>query len=266
MVIDPMLQFLDVHFSYESHRPRETICGVTMEVRAGEVVALLGPNGAGKSSLLALGVGALKPQRGEVLFEGSPVARFPRRELARKMALVAQSGDVRFPLTGLEYVLTGRFAHTSAVGFDSPRDVEVALRALSDTDAGQFARRRFNELSSGERQRVVLARALAQEPQLLLLDEPTANADIAHQVSLLNFVRSLTRDRNLGALIVTHEINLAAEFADRVALLKNGSLGASGPPGEVMTAESLSELFDTPLVVDRHPQSGKPHVLWASQC
>ena len=253
-----MLELRDLHFSYQ----RETLRGVSLEVRAGEVVALLGPNGAGKSTLLSIAQGALKPSRGSVLFRDKAIATYSRREIAREIALVAQSGDLRFPLTALEYALTGRFAHSSALGFDSPRDVEVAIRSLRETDAAQFADRPFNELSSGERQRVVLARALAQEPHLLLLDEPTANADIAHQISLLGFVRRLTRERNLGALIVTHEINLAAEFADRVALLKDGALIAAGAPGEVMTGDLLSQAFDTPLFVDAHPRSGKPSVSW----
>ncbi|MGH9833580.1 MAG: ABC transporter ATP-binding protein [Blastocatellia bacterium] len=253
-----MLQLRDVSFSYE----RPALSGVTLEIRAGELVALLGPNGAGKSTLLALALGALKPQSGEALFQGLPVAEFSRREIARRMAMVAQQGDVRFPLTAIEFVLAGRFAHTSAIGFDSPQDVEIAMQALCDTDAEQFAHRRFNQLSSGERQRVVLARALAQQPRLLLLDEPTANADIAHQISLLGLVRELTREKKLGALVVTHEINLAAEFADRVALIKNGCLVACGAPREVMTDESLSALFETPLLVDRHPQSGNPRVSW----
>lgn len=254
-----MLELRDIHFRYQ----REVLSGITLAVRAGEIVALLGPNGAGKSTLLAVAHGALRPQRGAVLFDGQPIASLTRRDVARRMALVAQAGEVRFPLTALEYVLTGRFAHTSALGFDAPRDVEIALQALRDTDARQFAARRFNELSSGERQRVVLARALAQEPQLLLLDEPTANADIAHQFSLLSLVRQLTRARQLGALIVTHEINLAAEFADRVALLKQGRLLACGAPRAVMTAELLGDLFATPLLVDEHPQSGRPRVAWA---
>jgi ABC-type cobalamin/Fe3+-siderophores transport system ATPase subunit len=256
-----MLELKEINFSY---RHRQVLFGITLELRAGEVIALLGPNGSGKSTLLAIANGALKPQSGEVLFEGQAVADFSRREAARRMALVAQPGEVRFPLTSLEYVLTGRFSFGGALGFDSPHDLEAAVKALSDTDAIQFARRKFNELSSGERQRVVLSRALAQEPRLLLLDEPTANADITHQISLLSFVRNLTHEKNLGALVVTHEINLAAEFADRVALLKNGVLLAVGNPSDVMTPELLAEVFGTPLLVDRHPQSGKPRISWIS--
>jgi ABC-type cobalamin/Fe3+-siderophores transport system ATPase subunit len=253
-----MLELRDISFSYQ----RKVLSGVTLEVRSGEIVALLGPNGAGKSTLLSIAHGILKPQDGEALFEGRPVAGFSRREIARKVALVAQTGDVRFPLTALEFVLTGRFAHSSTLGFDSIRDVEIAMKALRDTDAGQFAKRRFNELSSGERQRVVLSRALAQEPRLLLLDEPTANVDIAHQISLLSFVRELTRERRLGALVVTHEVNLAVEFADRVALLKDGTLLAAGPSREVMTSDLLSRLFEVPLDVAKHPENGKPLVWW----
>ncbi|MGH9769056.1 MAG: ABC transporter ATP-binding protein [Blastocatellia bacterium] len=257
-----MLQLRDIHFSYPSQRPRETISGVSLEIRAGEMVALLGPNGSGKSTLLSIAIGALKPDRGEILFDSQPIARLSRREIAQRMAMVAQQSDIRFPMTALEYALTGRFAYTNALGFDSPRDVEIAMQALGDTDAAQFANRRFNQLSSGERQRVALAKALAQQPRLLLLDEPTANADIAHQLSLLDLVRELTRQRSLGALIVTHEINLAAEFADRVALIKDGRLAACGAPLEIMTAESLSGLFETPLFVTRHSQSGAPVVSW----
>lgn len=253
-----MLELRDVHFGYE----QEVLHGITIDLRPGEILALLGPNGAGKSTLLSVAQGALRPSRGEVLLDGSPIRRFSRREIAHRIALVAPSGELRFPLTALEYVLAGRFAHGSAFGFDSPRDVEIAHHALVETDAAQFARRPFNQLSSGERQRVVLARALAQEAPLLLLDEPTANADIAHQVSLLAFVRRLTRDKGFGSLVVTHEINLASEFADRVALLRDGSLIACGPPLEVLTAPLLGEIFNLPLLVDSHPQTGNPRISW----
>jgi iron complex transport system ATP-binding protein len=251
-----MLSLRNIHFSYD----HEVLSGITLEVSAKEVVCLLGPNGAGKSTLLAIAYGALLPGSGEALIDGRPVAGLSRRSIARSIALVSQPGEVRFPLTVLEYVLAGRFAHVSALGFDTPKDVEIASQALNATDAYQFAGRRFNELSTGERQRVVLARALAQEPRVLLLDEPTANVDLAHQVSLLKLLRWLAAERGIGMLVVTHEINLAAELADRVALLKGGRMMACGTPREVMTAGLLSELFETPLVVDDHPQSGNPRV------
>lgn len=255
-----MLELRDVSFCY--HRP--VVSGISLEVKAGEIVALLGPNGAGKSTLLAIACGSLKPQMGEVRFDDRQLADFSRREIARTIALVVQAGDVRFPLTALEYVLAGRFAHASAFGFDSRHDVEIAMKSLTDMDALQFATIRFNELSSGERQRIVLARAMAQEPRMLLLDEPTANADLAHQISLLGYVKGLTRERNMGVLFVTHEINLAAEFADRVALIKDGHLIAGGQPEEIMTVDLLSQLFELPLLIDKHPVSGKPRISWLS--
>jgi iron complex transport system ATP-binding protein len=255
-----MLELCDISFSYK----RPVLSGVSLAVKSGEVLALLGPNGAGKSTLLGIACGSLKAQKGKVLFEERPLADFSRREIARKIALVMQAGEVRFPLTALEYVLAGRFAHASAFGFDSMHDIEIAMKSLSDMDAMQFSGVHFNQLSSGERQRIVLARALAQEPRLLLLDEPTANADLAHQVSLLGFVKRLTREGRLGVLFVTHEINLAAEFADRVALIKDGKLLASGRPKEVMTVDLLSQIFELPLLIDEHPQSGNPRISWLS--
>jgi len=250
------MELKDVHFSFD----REVLAGITLEVRVGEVVALLGQNGAGKSTLLGIASGMLNPTSGSATLNGRSVSSFARREMAREVAIVSQSGEMRFPLTSLEYVLAGRYARVRALGFDSASDFDVAHESLRVTDASQFAERRFNELSSGERQRVVLARALAQEPKLLLLDEPTANVDIAHQVSLLGLLRRLTRSHQLGALLVTHEINLAADFADRVALIKSGRLLACGSPGEVMTAEMLSQCFETKLLVDKHPTTGNPRV------
>lgn len=249
-----LLSLQNVRFSYD----HEILADINLEVRAGEVLALLGPNGAGKSTLLNLAAGKLSPASGAVFLQEKPLAEFSRREIAQQLALVAQASDLQFPLTALEYVLAGRFANTTGIGFDTPPDIASALQALAATDTSQFAARYFNQLSSGEKQRVVLARALAQQPALLLLDEPTANLDLAHQITLLALVKRLTRGQQLGALFVTHEINLAAEFADRIALLKDGKLLACGTPHEVLTAELLGHVFSTPLLVTTHPHSGKP--------
>ena len=251
-----LLELRDVHFSYQ----REVLSGVSLSVGAGEIVALLGPNGAGKSTLLAVAAGMLIPTQGEALIEGRNIFSLSRREAARHVALVSQTSEVQFPLTSLEYVLAARYAHVGTIGFDSPRDLTIALESMRETDSEQFRARRFNELSSGERRRVVLARALAQRTHILLLDEPTANVDLAHQVSLLELVERLAGERRLGVIFVTHEINLATEFATRIALMKNGKLLAFGTPAEVMTETLLGECFDTRLLVDRHPHSGNPRV------
>ena len=249
-----LLNLHNVSFGYS----REILSNINLEIKAGEVVALLGQNGAGKSTLLNLAAGKLQPNSGVVLWQGKNISEFSRREIAQQIALVAQAEELHFPLTALQYVLAGRFAQTAGIGFDSPSDIEITLQTLAATDASQFTNRSFNQLSSGEKQRVVLARALAQQPQILLLDEPTANLDLAHQFSLLELVRQLAHQYRLGILFVTHEINLAAEFAGRVALLKHGKIIALGNSDEVMTAELLSDLFETTLSVNLHPTTGKP--------
>jgi iron complex transport system ATP-binding protein len=259
-----MLELRNIRFHYSGKSGRDIIDGVSLTLHEGELIALLGPNGSGKSTLLQVASGALHPHSGEVTVDGRPISRLTRREIARSMAIVAQSNEIRFPLTALEFVLTGRYAHVPAVGFDSDHDLETARDCLRETDALQFANRRVNELSAGERQRVSLARALAQQPHWLLLDEPTANADLAHQISMLKLVREMANRRRIGSLIVTHDLNLAAEFADRIMLLKEGRLVASGNPTEVMTTSLLSELFNLPLLIDQHPQSGRPRLFWES--
>ncbi len=259
-----MLELRNLSFHYTRDPARQTIDRVSLDIHQGELVALLGPNGSGKSTLLQLAAGALRPQSGEVLVNQQPVASLTRREIARMMAIVTPGYEVRFPLTALEYVLTGRYAHVPAVGFDSQQDLAIARQSLRETDALQFAERRINQLSAGERQRVSLARALAQQPDWLLLDEPTANADLAHQISMLRLVREMANRQRIGALIVTHDLNLAAQFADRIMLLKEGRLVASGPPGEVLTTSVLSDIFNLPILIDQHPQSGRPRLFWES--
>ena len=249
-----LLRLENVSFGYS----QQILSDINLEIHAGEVVALLGQNGAGKSTLLNLAAGKLQPNSGSVLWQEKNLSEFSRREVARKIALVAQAEKLHFPLTALEYVLAGRFANTAGIGFDSSSDIEISLQTLAAIDASQFKHRSFNQLSSGEKQRVVLARALAQQPNILLLDEPTANLDLAHQFSLLELVRQLAHQHRLGILFVTHEINLAAEFADRVALLKHGKIIAIGKPDEVMTADLLSDLFETKLSINFHPNTGKP--------
>ena len=259
-----MLELRQLQFHYQQKPDREIISDVSLEVRRGELITLLGPNGSGKSTLLLLAAGLLRPQRGEVVLDGTPLASMSRRDVARLIGVVGQSREIRFPLTVLEYVLTGRYARVPAIGYETDSDILIARQSLQETDALHFAARKIDQLSAGERQRVALARALAQEPRWLLLDEPTANADLAHQISLLEMIRGLTHRKRLGAIIATHDLNLAAEFADRMLLLKNGQLVAGGRPSEVMSVPLLNDVFDVSLLIDRHPRSGNPRVSWES--
>jgi iron complex transport system ATP-binding protein len=247
-----------VTFGYRRGEP--ALSDVSCEIGAGEVVAVAGPNGSGKSTLVGLLDGLLAPASGRVLLDGRPVAAMRRRDVARAVGYVAQSTDVHFPLTVLEYVLQGRFAHGHLLGFETDADLAAARRALEMTGASAFASRHMGELSGGERQRVMLARALAQEPRALLLDEPTANLDISHQVRVLDLVRDLAHGCRMAVAVVTHDLNLAAEFADRILLLACGEVRGDGPPRDVLTPERIEAVFGTPVVVDANPANGAPRV------
>lgn len=251
-----MLQVRDITFSYS----RPVLKGASVEVDSGQLLAVLGPNGSGKSTLIKIIVGILTPETGEVLIDGKSLASMSRRQSAQLIGYVAQESSVRFPLTAMEFVLQGRFAQGRLIGFESARDVREATRAMELTDTIQFATRPVTELSGGERQRVMLARALAVRPRVLALDEPVANLDIAHQVNMLDLVKRLTVDEGAIGVVVTHELNLAAEFATSVVMLKSGEMMACGKPREVMTGSLLGAVFDTELMVDVNPASDAPRV------
>jgi iron complex transport system ATP-binding protein len=241
---------------------RVAVAGVSLRVEPGEVTAIIGPNGAGKSTLLRALNGALTPSRGEVLLDGEPLASFARRAVGRRIAVVAQEAELRFPVTVTEFVLGGRYAwsSTGAWGWETERDLEVTQRVLRETELEDFGARLMNELSGGERQRAVLARALATEASILLLDEPTANLDLAHQAALLHLVRARCDEKRAASVVVTHDINLAAEFSDRVLLLLQGRTLATGSPREVLTPELLREVFEIQVLVDAHPVTGAPRI------
>lgn len=245
-----------------SYGAREVLTDITLRTKAGEVTAIIGPNGAGKSTLMRALNGALEPARGEVLLDGKPLRSHARRTTARRIAVVAQEAELRFPVTVLEFVLGGRYAWSSAGawGWETERDLEIARAAIRETELEDFGARLMNELSGGERQRAVLARALATEAAILLLDEPTANLDLAHQASLLSLVRARCDTRATAAVIVTHDLNLAAEFADQLLLIKNGRVLAHGSPREVMTPELLEKIFAVRILVDSHPVTGAPRI------
>src|SRR5207253_8788475 len=252
-----MLEARNITVNYGT---REAVANISLSTKAGEVIAIIGPNGAGKSTLLRALNGSVLPAGGEVLLDGKPLRGYARRVLARHIAVVAQEAELRFPVTVMEFVLGGRYAWSSAWGWESEQDVEIARRVLRETELEDFESRLMNELSGGERQRAVVARALATEAKIFLLDEPTANLDLAHQATMLRLVRGRCDDRESAAIVVTHDVNLAAEFADQVMLLKGGREIASGPPRSVFTPELLSRVFDLEVLVDEHPVTGAPRI------
>jgi iron complex transport system ATP-binding protein len=255
-----MLTVEDIWFSYQ-HPVLEAI---SFDLAAGRLVGLIGPNGAGKTTLLRILRNRLQPHRGEVRLNGRPVQSYSRKELARTIGYVLQDHHVGFPLTVMEYVLQARFAFSHGFGFEDAQDVAKAEQALRLTSTLDFRDRKVDELSGGERQRVVLARALAAEPEVLLLDEPTANMDLAYQIGMLSLIKRLTVERGLLSVFVTHELNLTAEFADWVILLRRGRILSQGRPSDVITTENLLAVFDCVFHVDRNPLSGAPRVALAA--
>ena len=252
-----MLQVSNVTISYEK---RDAVRDVSFDLRGGRIVALLGPNGAGKTTLVKSLNGIVPITSGRIELGGRSLTAYSRPEIARHIAVVAQENETRFPVNVLEYVLAGRFAYGSAFGWETVHDLTLAKDALVRCDLGEFSDRVMNELSGGERQRVVLARALATDAGILLLDEPTANLDLAHQAMMFRLVRERCDRCEAAAIVITHDLNLAAEFADEVMLLKDGRMFALGPPENVLTDNNLGQVFNVRVLLDANPASGKVRV------
>ncbi len=279
-----MLKVNDITINYG-------MCAVVQDVsfslRAGEIVAVLGANGAGKTTLLKTLNASLPISNGEILLDEKPLKDYSRREIAQRIAVIAQENETKFPITVLEFILSGRFAHGTAFGWETAHDLEIAENALQQCDLANYENRLMNKLSGGERQRVILARALATEAKILLLDEPTTNLDLAHQAMMFRLVRercnavvptdvlSASRaqeakpgrftdshrdDGVTAAIVITHDLNLASEFADEILLLKNGKILAKGKPVEVLNAENLKEVFGVEILLDTNPISKKVRV------
>jgi iron complex transport system ATP-binding protein len=241
-------------FAYDG---RTAVRSADLTVEPGEVVGLVGPNGSGKSTLIKILTGVHRSYEGSATLDGCEIRELPRRELARRVAVVQQEPTFSFSFTALEIVLMGRHPHLAGLAFESGRDVALAQAALERCGATHLAARSIHELSSGERQRVVFARALAQQPRVLVLDEPASFLDIRHQVALYDVVRELVADRGCSVLTALHDLNLAAEYCDRIVLLREGIVEASGPTETVFTYENLRRVFDTDVYVDTNALTGK---------
>lgn len=235
--------------------PCEVVADISFVLPAGRILAVIGANGAGKTTLLRSLNGTLPLMRGEVFLSGKRLIEHSRREIARRITVIAQENETRFPVSVLDFVLAGRFAHGGVFGWETENDLAVATDALAVCDLENYEHRQMNQLSGGERQRVILARALATEAGLLLLDEPTTNLDLPHQALMLRLVRERSGRDGAAAVVITHDLNLASEFADEILLLKNGRLKAKGAPKEVLTEENLEEIFGVKVLLDENPVS-----------
>jgi iron complex transport system ATP-binding protein len=242
-----------------SQAPLFTLEATSFQARPGEIVAILGPNASGKSTLLKLIAGAQQPLSGRVLLNGFVTHSLTPRIRAQRVAMVQQESPLMFPSRAWQFVLQGRHPYSRTLHFESDDDVLVARNALAQVGAGHLSDRWMDQISGGEKQRVILARALSQQPLLLLLDEPTLHLDIGSQVGLLDTLRRLAAENRYTVVVVTHELNLAAQYADQIVLLHRGKCLRVGPPSVVYQRELLEQVFQTPLAVESSP-TGRPRV------
>ena len=258
-----MLQVDNVSFAYERTRRRGAIRvldEVSLSVNRQAVVGLIGPNGTGKTTLLRIVAGRLKPLAGRVLVDGLDASRLTRHELARRIASVPQETQPVFDFTALDVVLMGRYPHLGAFELERPADLAIAREAMAATGTGALEARPFGSLSGGEKQRVVIASALAQEAPLLLLDEPTASLDLRYQVEISVLLRVANRTRGVTMDLSTHDLNLAAALCSELILLKQGRVMASGATERVLTPAAIRELYDVDAEIVRH-RSGHLRVI-----
>jgi iron complex transport system ATP-binding protein len=248
------------NLSFRYHPEVSTLRDISFGVEQGEFLTLVGPNGAGKSTLLKLLMRFLLPTAGRILFGDHLLSGFSRAELARRIAFVPQDREVHFSFTVEEIVLMGRSPHAHGRMFESDHDRAVAAEMMRLTDIAHLASHPVGTLSGGERQRTFIARALAQQPEVILLDEPNAHLDIAHQVDVFRLLKRLHEESRLTVVSVSHDLNLAAMHSDRIAVLLRGGLSALGTPAEVLTEGKIQDVFDTPVVVDQHPRLNTPRV------
>jgi iron complex transport system ATP-binding protein len=231
--------------------------GVSLTVRTGTLFGILGPNGSGKTTLLRILAGILEPQGGRVLLDHADLRTLTRRAVARRVAVVPQETHLAFDYSVLEVALMGRYPHLGTFSLEGPGDVRVAREALAATGTLGFGPRPFSTLSGGEKQRVVIASALAQEPEVMLLDEPTASLDLGYQLEIASLLQRLNGDHGVTIVVATHDLNFAASVCSDIALLSAGRLTAIGPTESVLTREAIETLYGVQADVGRHPATGR---------
>jgi iron complex transport system ATP-binding protein len=252
---------LSVHALHVSYGDKPVLHDLNLDLARGQLLGLIGPNGSGKTSLIRALSGVLTPISGSIFIDNKDALSLSESQRARLVAVVPQSTQLPPAFTVFECVALGRTPHLSWLGRLGTSDLQHIQRAMLATEILDLTDRRAGELSGGEQQRVILARALAQDCPILLLDEPTAHMDLHHQVSLLSLLRRMARDHNLAVLVALHDLNLASTYADHLILLVNGRIRATGDPGEVLTTEILQEAYRAPIHVHPNPQHGTPWVV-----
>lgn len=254
----PLVEVTELRFGYEA---TPVLDGASFDVRLGEILGLIGPNSVGKTTLLRLLSKVLVPQSGTIWLAGRDLAHLRRPEVARIVGVVPQEVALAFPFTVREFVLMGRYPYTRRRFFEGPEDLAAAEKALHAAGVAGLAEKRVHALSGGERQRVLVARALAQRPRLLLLDEPSAHLDLHHQVELAQLIRRLNQEEGTTMVLVSHDVNLAAELADRLLLLAGGRVARLGAPEEVLEPSLIEAVYGCRVWIEPNPKTGRPRVL-----
>jgi iron complex transport system ATP-binding protein len=231
---------------------KSIISGVSLDARNGEFIGIIGPNGSGKSTLLRTIYRVIKPDCGAILFDGMDLKKVKLTDSAKKMAVVGQFNHLNFDLSVLEMVIIGRSPHKGFLGADKAEDYEIALAAIHKVGMENYADRRFATLSGGEKQRVILARALAQQPQILVLDEPTNHLDIKYQLQLLSIVKSL----GIGVLAALHDLSLAAMYCDKLYVMKDGAIVTYGPPNKIITPQLIRDVYEIDCTIQKNSATG----------
>ncbi len=248
------LKVKDVEFSYASVPVLKDVC---IELAASEMLGVVGPNGAGKSTLIRCIDRILQPRKGSILLDGRDINEMRLMELAKKMGYISQSTSQVFPATAFDTVLMGRRPH---IGWrSSEKDTEIALEMMKMLNIEKFAMRDINELSGGQQQKVFIARALTQEPDVLLLDEPTSNLDIRHQLEVMDIIKKIVREKGLSAIMAIHDLNLASRYADRIIMLNGGTIVDAGSPSAVLNSENIKHVYDVEAIVRN--EAGKPYIV-----
>ncbi|MDY6862474.1 MAG: ABC transporter ATP-binding protein [Thermodesulfobacteriota bacterium] len=238
---------------------------INLMVSHTDLLGIIGPNGSGKTTLLRAITKVLKSKKGKILLEGKNILEISNKELAKKIAFVSQTSGINLNINVEEFVLLGRIPHRGPLQFlENRKDIEIIKKAMLLTDTFALKERLLSELSGGERQLVTIACALAQEPGLLILDEPTAHLDITHKVKVLNLIKKLNKENGLTVIMVLHDLNLASEYCNRLVLIKNGVIRIIGSPQEVLTCKMIEDVYKTKVMIKENPVSSKPYVLLVS--
>ncbi len=247
------LKIRGVEFSYGSRKVLENI---TFEVSEGEILGILGPNGSGKTTLLRCINRVLEAKKGSILIDGTDIRKLSRKEIAKNIGVVPQDSAIHFPFTVFDIVLMGRTPHLGRLEQEGSEDIETAKKAMEITNTKHLADRLIDEISGGEKQRVIIARALAQEPKILLLDEPTLHLDINHQLEILELLRKLAIKNRLTIVLVSHDLNLASRYCHRMILLKTGKIHSAGKPQDVLTKDNIRDVFKIDVKIDYNEKAG----------